>query len=218
MFGRCTRRSGNSSHRFFVLNKKTGLLKEATLDEWAQKTASQNIREPELETILRRWWTKKYSLPWTHECAQEATLEDLLVEYWEDYYEANPGEARKAFAENGEFYFESTGDPLLDKWEEEQRKGLIPDLEEGMSQEDKAKLKEEREKMRRARGAAEELFQPRDPKDDQMQRKFASQFASPGTKKEQDLLQRNARHSMLGAPPDPRADAEWQDMLMGLDN
>lgn len=165
-----------------------------------------------METLLRRWWTNKYKLPWTHECAQSATLEDLLVEYYEDFYEKNPSEARKVFSEDGEFFFESTGDPLLDKWEEELQKGLIPDLEEGMSAKDKDKLREERASVRRARGAADELFKEPDEK---RLREYQSKFASPGTKREQDLLQQQARYGMLGETG-PTDDEGWEDMLMGM--
>lgn len=163
-----------------------------------------------METLLRRWWTSKYKLPWTHECAQSSTLEDLLVEYYEDFYEKNPSEARKVFSENGEFFFESTGDPLLDKWEEELQKGLIPDLEEGMSAADKEKLKAERASVRRARGAAEELFKG---PDDARLKKYQESMP-PKTRREQELLQQQARYGMLGeSGPD---DGDWEDMLMGI--
>jgi hypothetical protein len=164
-----------------------------------------------METILRRWWTEKYKLPWTHECAQNATIEDLLVEYHEDLYDKDPSEARKAWADGGEFYFEHTGDPLLDKWEEELAKGLIPDLEEGMSQEQRAQLQKEREAARRKKGIPEPEFIG--GMSDAEKRKYASQYAAPGSRREQELLQRRARSSMLGSAPDPGA---WEDLLAGL--
>ena len=116
-----------------------------SLLRYAQITAARTLRNPELEDSLRLWWVKKYQLPWTHDLAQEQTESDLLVEFYEDIYQKNPSEARKALGKDGEFFFENTGDPLFDKWERELAVGLTPDLEEGLSQEQKAQLRKERE-------------------------------------------------------------------------
>lgn len=57
--------------------------------------------------------------------------------YWEDYYQKHPTDAKRV-GEGKEVKF-VTGDPLLDKWEEELSKGLTPDLTEGLAPEDRAK-------------------------------------------------------------------------------
>ena len=153
------------------------------------------MKNPGLETILRRWWVKKYKLPWTHELAQSATYSELLIEYYEDWFEESPSEARKALTgEDGEYYFETTGDPLIDKWEDEVRRGLIPDLEEGLHPREKAKLAKEREMAKRGREAARELGKP-DPR-------LASKFVVPGTEKQ-----------VLGSGQGPAQDSLWEDLL-----
>ena len=64
---------------------------------------------------------------------------------------------------NRTHYFDSTGDPLIDKWEDEVRRGLTPDLEEGLPPQEKEKLRKEREMTQRAKAAARELDKP-DPR------------------------------------------------------
>jgi hypothetical protein len=91
--------------------------------------------------LLRRWWTNKYKLPWTHEAFQSSTEFDLIVEFYEDLFEKDPNELLKAGkGEDGEIMFEETGDPLIDKWEQELAQGLMPDLTEGMSDASRKKL------------------------------------------------------------------------------
>ena len=92
---------------------------------------------------------KKYKLPWTHEAVQQLTLYDVLVEFYEDHFEEHPNEARKAVADDGEFFFENTGDPLLDKWEHELSQGLTPDLQEGMPQSVRERLARERDQRKK---------------------------------------------------------------------
>lgn len=87
--------------------------------------------------LLRRWWEDKYRLPWTHETCQDYTYIELLTLFWEDYYHKYPVEAKR-ISDGKEVKF-VTGDPLIDKWEEEIAKGLDPDLTEGLSPEDRAK-------------------------------------------------------------------------------
>lgn len=88
---------------------------------------------------------EKYHLPWTHECIQEQTLLELLVTYWEDYYEEHKLEANRSA--DGEVTF-STGDPYIDKWEQEIAMGLEPDLLEDLPSwhREEAKPKEEQSK------------------------------------------------------------------------
>jgi len=79
---------------------------------------------------------EKYKIPWTHEAIQNQTFIELLTNYWEDYYIEHPLEAKKS--PSGEVVFQ-TGDPLIDKWEQELAMGLNPDLTEGFSSEEKEK-------------------------------------------------------------------------------
>jgi hypothetical protein len=85
----------------------------------------------------------KFKLPWTHEAIQSQTLLELLTSYWEDYYEEHRLEASRD--EKGEVTF-GTGDPYIDKWEQEIAMGLEPDLLEDLPSwhRDKANPKEEK--------------------------------------------------------------------------
>lgn len=67
-----------------------------------------------------------------------------MVEFYEDLFEDKPEEMLKAAkGDDGEVIFEETGDPLIDKWEQELAQGIIPDLTEGMSPEAVSQLKQE---------------------------------------------------------------------------
>ena len=94
-------------------------------------------------------------MPWTHECYQTLTEVDLLEEYYEDFFEENTTEARKVASELGVTYLLETGDFLTDKWNRDLDNGIEVDLEEGLSQEEKEKLKEERTKALAASGYVE---------------------------------------------------------------
>jgi hypothetical protein len=72
-------------------------------------------------------------MPWTSKYFQESTREELLVEFFEDFYDENPKEQIKDLKdEDGEITLE-TGDPIIDKWERELAMGLTPDLNEGLA-------------------------------------------------------------------------------------
>jgi len=71
-------------------------------------------------------------------------LFDLQVAFWEDYYIKHPTEAKRVDGKEVKF---TTGDPLLDKWEEELARGLEPDLTEGLSPEERAKELAARERL-----------------------------------------------------------------------
>ncbi len=86
---------------------------------------------------LARWWATKYQLPSNHNLFQEQTEFELLVEFWADMYEKNPLEADRG--EDGEIQLKNTGDPYIDKWEEEMAQGLSPDLTEMFTPEHMAK-------------------------------------------------------------------------------
>lgn len=95
--------------------------------------------------MLRRWVEDRYSLPLTHESFQDLTPFELLVWFWEDHFERNPIEAKKVGVDD-EVQF-VTDDPLLNKWEAEIAKGLVPDLMEGLTPEQRQKEKEALERL-----------------------------------------------------------------------
>lgn len=105
--------------------------------------------------VLRRWWTEKYRLPSNHSLFLDSTPFDLLVEYYEDWFEDDPAAVLDTMrGEDGEVVFEDLEDTLLAKWEHEVSQGAIPDLEEGLSNEAKEKLAAERTKYAKASGKA----------------------------------------------------------------
>ncbi len=98
--------------------------------------------------FLRRWWTNKYKQPWTHKAFQEASIFELLVEYYEDVFEKDPQAMLEAGrGEDGEVVFEETGDPLIDKWEKELAMGITPDLTEGLPAHEIKRLNEEKKNI-----------------------------------------------------------------------
>lgn len=79
----------------------------------------------------------------------------MLVEYYEDWFEDDPHAVLDAMrGEDGEIVFDDLEDPLLAKWEHELAQGATPDLEEGMSDESRAKLAAERKKYETVHGKA----------------------------------------------------------------
>ena len=108
-------------------------LKAKTVVEAAKEIAKNNHRHPTLTTMLRKWWTDKYRLPWTPNNLGDLTTLDLLTEFYEDLFEKDKTALFEASrGEDGEIMFESTGDTLIDKWEQELAMGLEPDLTEGI--------------------------------------------------------------------------------------
>lgn len=102
---------------------------------------------------------KKYKLPSTHEAFQNSTIYELTIEFYEDLFEKDSKELLRAGKnEDGEFVFEETGDPLIDKWEKEIAQGITPDLTEGMNSEARAQLVRERELARAYPDIAEEIL------------------------------------------------------------
>jgi len=104
----------------------------------------------------------KYHLPWSHDAFQQLTVLELLTDFWEDYYRRNPVETRRT--ESGDVVYANTGDPLIDKWEQEIARGLVPDLYEGIPQKKKDRkrqedsLKEQQRAMLLAREISAEGF------------------------------------------------------------
>jgi hypothetical protein len=144
-------------------------------------------------------------------------MEDLLFEYWEDFYDKNPEEHRKVLHPDGKVVFDETGDNLLDKWEAEVAQGLVPDLEEGMSKEERERLRQEREKAR-AEG------RQRKPDMRVKQSQYESKSVARGSREEAAMLQNNLQHKVLGhgksipslgdAMGELLGDADdWEDML-----
>jgi len=76
-----------------------------------------------------------------------------MVSFWEDYYQKNSLEAKKT--KTGEVVFK-TGDPLIDKWEEEIAQGLVPDLFEGLPAKDRQQWEREQHQQHRAAVVAQE--------------------------------------------------------------
>ena len=55
----------------------------------------------------------------------------MLVQFFEDYFEARPIEAHRQA--DGHVQFKNTGDDLIDQWEEQLARGEDPNLEEAFS-------------------------------------------------------------------------------------
>lgn len=75
--------------------------------------------------MLSKWWRDKYQLPSNHELFRSATVFDLLTELYEDQFYNTTLEVYRN--EKGEVQFVSTGDKVIDKWEEDLAAGKIPD-------------------------------------------------------------------------------------------
>lgn len=102
--------------------------------------------------MLRRWWERKFSLPWSDDRAQTLTLFELTKLYWEDVYANDPKMLLEAAKnERGDVIFEETGDPQIDKWEKEIAMGGTPDLTEGLSLVELAAMKREQAAVDHAR-------------------------------------------------------------------
>lgn len=115
-------------------------LESSQMEEAAKEIARRRRKDPTLQEVLARWWQRKYNLPWNHDLFQDRTIFDLLVEFWEDYYEQKPLEAHRNA--DGHVQFKDTGDPLIDKWEEQIAQGIMPDFSEGIRPEDLEKIKQ----------------------------------------------------------------------------
>jgi hypothetical protein len=97
-----------------------------------REIARKNIEEPEWQELLRRWWTKKYQLPRTSSYFQDATVEELIVEYLEDLFEEDKVAMYTHRDGKGRTYLK-TGDPVFDQWEKDHAEGKTPDLWAGYS-------------------------------------------------------------------------------------
>ena len=95
---------------------------------------------------LKHWWIDKYKLPATHKLFQKQSLAELQLEYFEDLeyrrmeienelksgQTQDSGHLQKQLMEIEKALGEkvTSGDPLLDKWDEQLARGEIPDLDE----------------------------------------------------------------------------------------
>lgn len=91
----------------------------ATLREVAQS----NLKRPHDQ--LRRWWCKKYQLPAHCDLFTQLTWQELWVEFFEDFYEANPA----ATIKKGEDVQFVTEDPEINELEERLAKGDMTEEE-----------------------------------------------------------------------------------------
>lgn len=118
-----------------------------------KKQAEKNVESG--RTLLERWWSEKYKLPANHKLFLGRTEASLTVEWFEDLFaqraeveqalKSAPATERGGLLERlaalNSFLVEKTpdavdvpfvtGDPLVDKWEQELAAGLEPDLTEG---------------------------------------------------------------------------------------
>ena len=83
------------------------------------------------EVIIRRWWCKKYSLPPTSDEFLRYTLDELVLEFYEDYYDSNAeGKLERELEEDdGEEVCFVTGDEEFDELEKRITEGTISDEE-----------------------------------------------------------------------------------------
>ncbi len=92
-----------------------------------------------MEETLQKWWAQKYKLPSNHDLFVDRTWYEHAVEFHLDYFEQNPLEAHRQA--DGHVQFTNTGDPLIDKWEEQIAQGEEPDLTEAFSSEGLQRLR-----------------------------------------------------------------------------
>lgn len=60
-----------------------------TIAQFKIKRSSVSSFE-EFEEFLREWWSEKYHLPNNHPLLLEKNLEELIIEYFVDYFKNNP--------------------------------------------------------------------------------------------------------------------------------
>jgi len=84
-------------------------------------------------------------MPLSHSAFADLSILDLLTGFWEDHYLRHPTEAKRV-GDGREVRF-STGDPLIDKWEEEIASGIPPDLTEGLSPAERDKILAARDRL-----------------------------------------------------------------------
>lgn len=82
---------------------------------------------------LRISWVKRYRRP-RYDHFDEYTIEEMLLETWEQYYLDNPNHLElkgihKRINEKTKYSYYVTGDPLIDALEKQFAEGKVPDLQ-----------------------------------------------------------------------------------------
>lgn len=82
---------------------------------------------------LRIAWVHRYSIP-KHQNIDDYTLEELLLEAWEQHYHENPRSIElqgivKRINQQTKYAYYVTGDPVIDALEKEFSEGKTPDLQ-----------------------------------------------------------------------------------------
>lgn len=104
----------------------------------AKEVAKRRVLEPSLVETLSRWWEEKFKLPSNHDLFQECSIYELTTKFWEDHYLNDPLSVYRN--EKGEVQFVKTGDPLIDKWEQELADGKTPNYLEAFTQDEIKRL------------------------------------------------------------------------------
>jgi hypothetical protein len=105
---------------------------------------------------LQRWWCQKYNRPRKDPLLAEYTLEELMIEFFEDLIEMEPDEAFPRPAREADRIVMRTGDRILDDWQEKAIKGEKIDFSTAFkSAEAQAAFDAVRERSRK-RGQAKE--------------------------------------------------------------
>lgn len=109
--------------------------------EEAKRIARDNLTgKSSWQKFLERWWRKRYQQSTKSVEFGQYTWFELLIEFYEDFFEEHPIELLKARKDkDGNIQFK-TGDALIDYWEEQIAKGQVPDLTEGMTEEERVKF------------------------------------------------------------------------------
>lgn len=89
------------------------------------------MTDPDIVTVLRRWWTKKYKLPVSSQEWQNSYFEDLFVEFYEDLMEKDKEFSKELRAKYTGMEMSPSGDSVTDMWERQIAHGETPDLSYG---------------------------------------------------------------------------------------
>jgi hypothetical protein len=89
------------------------------------------MTDPDIITVLRRWWTKKYRLPVSSLEWENSYFEDLFVEFYEDLMENDKELARELRVKYTGMEVGPSGDSMADMWERQIARGEVPDLSLG---------------------------------------------------------------------------------------
>lgn len=123
-----------------------------------KKRAEKNVESG--RTLLARWWSDKYNLPVNHALFLQRTEASITIEWYEDMYARRSEIKARLSSHDPKLSSDQrvtlmdqlaaidrvlnsradvdidtpfvTGDPLVDKWEQELAAGHLPDLTEGL--------------------------------------------------------------------------------------